>query len=69
MADHDWPGHRLVGPDAARAAWQLTLHADHEPDLQRAAAQLLRRAAHANDALVQHWAHLHDRALVNSGRG
>ncbi|MBW1597209.1 DUF6624 domain-containing protein [Streptomyces sp. JJ38] len=67
LADHDWPGQRLVGPDGARAAWQLALHADHDPDFQRVAARLLHRAAQAGDASVQHWAHLHDRALINSG--
>ncbi|MYX27446.1 hypothetical protein GTY75_12420 [Streptomyces sp. SID8381] len=67
MAEHDWPGHRLVGPDAARAAWSIALHSNDEPAVQRAAAILLRRAAEAGDALIQHWAHLHDRVLVNSG--
>ena len=68
LAEHDWPGHRLVGPDAARAAWSLALHADDEPDFQRAATTLLERAVQTDDARIQHWAHLHDRALVNSGR-
>ncbi|MFK0159703.1 DUF6624 domain-containing protein [Streptomyces sp. NPDC090493] len=68
LADHDWPGHRLVGPDAARAAWSIALHSDDEPDFQRAATTLLGRAVQAGDALVQHWAHLYDRALITSGR-
>ncbi|MFD7862267.1 DUF6624 domain-containing protein [Streptomyces sp. NPDC059783] len=68
LAEHDWPGHRLVGPEAAHAAWRLALHADDEPDLQRAATTLLERAAQDGDACMRHWAHLHDRALVNSGR-
>jgi hypothetical protein len=68
LAEHDWPGHRLVGPAAARAAWSIALHSDDAPDFQRAATTLLERAVRAGDALVQHWAHLHDRALVNSGR-
>lgn len=68
LAEHDWPGHRLVGPDAARAAWSLALHADDEPDFQRAATILLERAVQDGDARIQHWAHLHDRALANHGR-
>ncbi|MGV9625122.1 DUF6624 domain-containing protein [Streptomyces sp. NPDC003487] len=68
LAEHDWPGHRLVGPDAARAAWSIALHAEDEPDFQRAATTLLKRAVQDGDARIQHWAHLHDRALVNSGR-
>ncbi|MFE9367840.1 DUF6624 domain-containing protein [Streptomyces sp. NPDC006978] len=67
LAEHDWPGHRLVGPDAARAAWSLALHADGDPDLQRAATTLLERAVQDGDARVQHWAHLYDRTLANSG--
>ncbi|MER5440810.1 DUF6624 domain-containing protein [Streptomyces sp. NPDC002790] len=67
LAEHDWPGHRLVGPVAARAAWTIALHSDDDPAFQRAAATLLERAVQADDAPVQHWAHLHDRALVNHG--
>ncbi|GAB2718981.1 DUF6624 domain-containing protein [Streptomyces bullii] len=68
LADHDWPGHRLVGPDGARAAWSIALHSDDDPAFQRAATTLLGRAVQAGDALVQHWAHLRDRALITSGR-
>lgn len=68
LAEHDWPGHRLVGLDAARAAWSLALHADNDPELQRAATTLLKRAVQDGDAPATHWAHLHDRTLANSGR-
>ncbi|MEV0748481.1 hypothetical protein OG778_01320 [Streptomyces sp. NBC_00184] len=68
LAEHDWPGHRLVGPEAARAAWSLALHSNDEPDFQRAATTLLERAVQDNDAWIQHWAHLYDRTLVNSGQ-
>ncbi len=67
LAEHDWPGHRLVGAEAARAAWSLALHADDDADFQRAATTLLERAVQDGDARVQHWAHLYDRTLVNSG--
>ena len=68
LAEHDWPGHRLVGPAAARAAWSIALHSDDDPDFQRAATTLLERAVRADDALIQHWAHLYDRALINKGQ-
>ncbi|MFE9913252.1 DUF6624 domain-containing protein [Streptomyces clavifer] len=68
LAEHDWPGHRLVGPEAARAAWSLALHADDDADFQRAATILLERAVQDGDARIQHWAQLYDRTLVNSGR-
>lgn len=68
LADHDWPGHHLVGPDACRAAYQIALHADDEPDFQRMASRLLHRAVQADDAPIWQWAHLQDRALINSGQ-
>ncbi|SDF19696.1 hypothetical protein [Streptomyces griseoaurantiacus] len=52
LAEHDWPGHRLVGPDAARAAWSIALHAEDEPDFQRAATTLLKRAVQDGDARI-----------------
>ncbi|MFE9974022.1 hypothetical protein ACFYRD_25510 [Streptomyces hirsutus] len=68
LGEHEWPGHRLLGPAAACTAWSIALHSDDEPDFQRAAAILLERAVKAGDALIQHWAHLHDRALINNSR-
>ncbi|MFI1794395.1 DUF6624 domain-containing protein [Streptomyces olivaceoviridis] len=67
LAEHDWPGHRLVGRNGCRAAWQLALHADDDPELQRSAARLMHRAAQDDDAPPWQWAHLHDRALLTSG--
>ncbi|EOY45630.1 DUF6624 domain-containing protein [Streptomyces anthocyanicus] len=67
LGEYEWPGHRLVGPAAARAAWSIALHSDHDLTLQRAATILLGRAVEADDALVQHWAHLRDRALITGG--
>ncbi|MEU3528998.1 DUF6624 domain-containing protein [Streptomyces sp. NPDC038707] len=68
LAEHDWPGHRLVGADGCRAAWQLALHADDDLALQRAAARLLHGAVQNDDAPVLQWAHLHDRVLVRTGQ-
>ncbi|WP_146608233.1 hypothetical protein [Streptomyces sp. NTH33] len=49
LADHNWPGHRLIGPGACRAAWQLALHTDDKPNFQRMATRLLHRAAQTGD--------------------
>ncbi|MCT7350974.1 hypothetical protein N4P33_02100 [Streptomyces sp. 15-116A] len=68
LAEHDWPGHRLVGVSGARAAWRIALHSDDNSGFQRAATRLLERAVQSNDALVHHWAHLHDRTLINTGQ-
>ncbi|MFD5163660.1 DUF6624 domain-containing protein [Streptomyces hawaiiensis] len=64
------PGPAIVSsvPTGPRAAWSIALHSDDAPAFQRAATTLLGRAVQAGDALVQHWAHLHDRALITSGR-
>ncbi|MGW1006477.1 DUF6624 domain-containing protein [Streptomyces sp. NPDC002520] len=67
VSEYGCPGHRLVGPEAARAAWRIALHADDHPSFQLAASRPLREAVEADDAPVQQWAHLHDRALLNSG--
>ncbi|MEV5362525.1 DUF6624 domain-containing protein [Streptomyces cellulosae] len=68
LGEYEWPGHRLVGPAAARAAWSIALHSDHDLVFQRAATILLGRAVEVGDALVHHWAHLHDRTLINTGQ-
>ncbi|MGC4950099.1 DUF6624 domain-containing protein [Streptomyces sp. DT224] len=68
LAEFDWPDRCLVGVEASTAAWNLALHADDDPDLQRAATTLLKRAVQDRGASVTHWAHLHDRTLANSGR-
>ncbi|MGV9789044.1 DUF6624 domain-containing protein [Streptomyces sp. NPDC003435] len=68
ITDLGWPGDSLVGPEAARAAWRLALHADDHPGFQVAAARLMRHAADKGDASLRGWAHLHDRALLNSRR-
>ncbi|WP_440580962.1 DUF6624 domain-containing protein [Streptomyces sp. PT19] len=68
LAEHDWPGHRLVGVSGVRAAWRIALHSDDDSGFQRAATRLLERAVQFNDAFVHHWAHLHDRTLINTGQ-
>ncbi|MCQ4200278.1 hypothetical protein M4J06_003695 [Streptomyces coelicoflavus] len=68
LGEYEWPGHRLVGPAAARAAWSIALHSDHDLVFQRAATILLGRAVEVGDALAHHWAHLHDRTLINTGQ-
>ncbi|MDN3260807.1 hypothetical protein QWJ26_13480 [Streptomyces sp. CSDS2] len=68
LAEHGWHGHRLVGREGCRAAWQLALHADDDLNVQRAAARLLHCAVQDDDAPAVQWAHLHDRVLISTGR-
>ncbi|GAA1919737.1 DUF6624 domain-containing protein [Streptantibioticus ferralitis] len=67
VADHGWPGRSLVGEDAAKAAWEIALRADHLRDFQRLALRLLSTAVERGEAPIQQWAHLHDRCSVNAG--
>lgn len=65
ITQYGWPGHQLVGQDAARAAWRIALHADDHPSLQTVATRLMRHAADRGDASLCGWAHLHDRTSLN----
>ncbi|SFD66827.1 DUF6624 domain-containing protein [Streptomyces aidingensis] len=62
---HGWPGHSLVGREAATAAWLLAQHADHA--FQDRARELLTTAVVAGDADPVHLAYLTDRCLTNFG--
>ncbi|QEU93368.1 DUF6624 domain-containing protein [Streptomyces kanamyceticus] len=67
VADHGWPGRSLVGDEAAKAAWQIALHADHLPDFQRLVLRLMATAVERGEVPIQRWAHLYDRCSVNDG--
>jgi Sulfotransferase family len=63
-----WPGHSLVGIEAAHAAWLLAQHADQQPAFQRRCLKLLRKAVADGDAAPADLAHLADRVLLASGK-
>jgi uncharacterized protein DUF6624 len=65
---HGWPGHSLVGEDAARAAWFVLQHAIGQPALQRRGLVLLREAAARGDASPIGPAMLEDRIAFFEGR-
>ncbi|MFI7315706.1 DUF6624 domain-containing protein [Streptomyces venezuelae] len=65
--EHGWPGRSLVGEEAAKAAWQIALQADHLADFQRLALRLMAAAVERGEATIQQWAHLHDRCSINAG--
>ncbi|WP_432277515.1 DUF6624 domain-containing protein [Kitasatospora brasiliensis] len=68
MAEHGWPTERLVGPEAARAAWLVAQHADRQLDVQRRAAALMAEAVARGEASARDLAFLQDRLAVNEGR-
>jgi hypothetical protein len=50
LAQCGWPKKSVVGPDAAKAAWLLTQHADMDPQYQVLAAQQMKYAVLAKEA-------------------
>lgn len=63
-----WPGRKLVGPDASKAAWLIAQHAISRPDLQRRWLLLLQRAAARGEAPAAEPAYLLDRIRMLEGR-
>ena len=45
-----WPRKSIVGPEAAKAAWRLTQHADMDPDYQVLASRELKYAVYGKEA-------------------
>jgi hypothetical protein len=66
LAEHGWPGHQLVGVEAAHAAWLLAQHAP--PDLQEECLPLLEDAVSRDDASRRDLAYLMDRVLMFRGQ-
>ncbi|MGI5526791.1 DUF6624 domain-containing protein [Streptomyces syringium] len=62
-----WPGRALCGDEGAEAAWLLAQHADRQPRLQGAWADLLAEAVTAGDAEPWHLAFLEDRIAIHGG--
>ncbi|GAA0410542.1 DUF6624 domain-containing protein [Streptomyces luteireticuli] len=68
MDAHGWPTAALVGEEAARAAWLIAQHADHQLHVQRRAVELMTAAVEAGGAAARDLAFLTDRMLTNEGR-
>ncbi len=66
VAEHGWPGRRLVGDAAAHAAWLLVQHAPL--DYQKQVLPLLLAAVSQDDARAGDGALLQDRVLVGEGK-
>ena len=65
VAEHGWPGFRLVGAQGASSAWLLAQHADRRPELQRCWLTLLEAAVQAGDASHKDLAYLQDRVATH----
>ncbi|MEE1829708.1 DUF6624 domain-containing protein [Streptomyces sp. SP17KL33] len=64
LAAHGWPGYRLVGERAARAAWYIAQYCS-DLNLQEQALRLMERALRDDDASPEHYALLADRICLN----
>ncbi|MBD0838560.1 DUF4135 domain-containing protein [Streptomyces sp. TRM68416] len=68
VAEHGWPGHGLVGPEAATVAAALLQHHQGDLDFRRACLTLIEAAAEAGDMLPRDAAYLTDALRRAEGR-
>ncbi len=68
VAAHGWPGAGVVGDEAARSAFLLVQHADHDPEFQAACLPLLEAVASRGEIPMTHVAYLTDRVRVKQQR-
>jgi hypothetical protein len=68
IAEHGWPGEKLVGVEGAAAAGMIAQHAIGEPGFQRACLAALEQAAARGEVPAWQPAMLEDRIRVFEGR-
>lgn len=64
---YGWPSRRLVGREAAEAAWLIAQHADADPAFQRRCLELM-QALPRGEVDPRNLAYLTDRVLVAEGK-
>lgn len=67
IAEHGWPGRRLVGEDGDTAAWVVVQHADFDVAFQQQVVELMGAAVRDGQASPGNLAYLQDRVAVNTG--
>jgi hypothetical protein len=68
IEQYGWPGRSLVGEDGTEAAWRIVQHSIGNPDLQRHALKLLKKAAAEGETPLWQVAMLEDRIRMLEGR-
>jgi hypothetical protein len=68
IAEIGWPSERLVGKEAAKAAWLIAQHAISQPEFQRSCLECLAEAAREHTVPLWQPAMLEDRIRVFEGR-
>jgi 23S rRNA (guanosine2251-2'-O)-methyltransferase len=67
VAEHGWPGLRMVGAEGVDAAWMLAQHADRANEARRTWLPSLAEAVATGDADPRHLATLSDRVTAVAG--
>lgn len=68
IAQHGWPGKKLVGYHGSNAAFLIAQHADTDTVFQRECLGYIREAYYRHDVNAADYAYIIDRVRVNSGR-
>jgi hypothetical protein len=68
VAQHSWPGKRIVGVDGANAAWLLVHHADADVPFQKACLALMEPLVAKGEVTGKDYAFLWDRVAIAEGR-
>ena len=68
VAQHGWPGKRIVGVDGANAAWLLVQHADADVPFQKACVALMEPLVAKGEVTGKDYAFLWDRVAIAEGR-
>ncbi len=68
VAEHGWPGKRIVGEDGAGAAWLLVQHADRDRAFQKQCLALMEPLVKTGEVDADDYAYLHDRLAVAEQR-
>jgi len=68
VAQHGWPGKRVVGLDGANAAWLLVQHADADAAFQKDCLAKMEPLVATGDVAGKDFAYLFDRVAIAEGR-
>ncbi len=68
LKEHGLPTNSMVGEKSAHNFWEMVIHFDQDPDLQRKVVSMMDKAMKINDISKKDFAYLSDRLMINSGR-
>jgi len=68
LNEHGLPTISMVGEKSAHNFWEMVIHFDNDPVLQRQVISMMDKALETNDVFKKDFAYLSDRWMINSGR-